>query len=85
MTYINLKGLLIGNPVMNNVDNAMAKNRIQFMIDHDFISERLLSVYHAACMTDFFSPRCEYFKYEFGLLRASLNHYGILCVMCRCV
>lgn len=51
--------------------------RYQYLIDHDFLSERLVSVYHSACDIDFFSPRCEYFKYEFQLMKESLNVYGI--------
>jgi len=58
-----LKGILIGNPIMNHADNSLHKNRIQYMIDQDFISERLLSVYQSSCQIDFFSPRCLYFQY----------------------
>lgn len=69
MKYINLKGILIGNPIMNHLSNSLARMRIQYMIDHDFFSERMLSIYHSACESDFYSPRCEYFKYEFQLLK----------------
>lgn len=34
---------------MNHADNSLTKSKIQFMIDHDFISDRLLSVYKNAC------------------------------------
>lgn len=58
VTYINLKGILIGNPIMNHLNNSLWKMRYQFLIDHDFLSERLVAVYHSACDIDFFSPRC---------------------------
>jgi len=67
---------MIGNAIMNHVDNSLLKNKIQYMIDHDFISERLLSIYHSACQQDFFSPRCQYFNYEFDLLKSNLNKHS---------
>lgn len=61
---------------MNHAGNSLAKNRVQFLIDQGFISERLLAVYQSACHADFFSPRCEYFKYEFDELRRNLNSHS---------
>lgn len=71
-----MKGILIGNPIMNHLNNSLWKMRYQFLIDHDFLSERMVSIYHSACDTDFYSPRCEYFKYEFALMKQNLNRYG---------
>ena len=38
VTYINLKGILIGNPIMSFLNDSLARMRIQYMIDHDFFS-----------------------------------------------
>lgn len=37
VTYINLKGILVGNGVMSH-DISLVKNKIEYMIQHDFIS-----------------------------------------------
>jgi hypothetical protein len=63
---------------MNHVDNSLIKSKIQYMIDHDFISPRLEEVYHTACKADFDSPRCQYFLYEFYIMRDQLNTHGKL-------
>jgi predicted metal-binding protein len=38
------------------------------MIDHNLISSRLEVVYLRACMADFDSPRCRFFRYEVDIL-----------------
>lgn len=38
VTYINLKGILIGNPIINHLENSLYRMRDQFLIDHDLLS-----------------------------------------------
>lgn len=61
--YVNLKGLLIGNGVMNFKDNSLDKSEIEYMWEHDFIDDRLWGIYRESCRKDFHSPRCRYFQY----------------------
>ena len=34
------------------------------MAEHDFIDHRLWNIYQSACMRDFNSPRCKFFRME---------------------
>jgi hypothetical protein len=73
---MNIKGIFVGNGVMNFENNELEKSEIQYMIDHNLISSRLEVVYRQACFTDFDSPRCRFFRYEVDILEAYLNPYG---------
>ena len=44
-TYINLKGILVGNGVMNFEDNSLDKSQIEYMAGHDFLDHRLWEIY----------------------------------------
>lgn len=37
------------------------------MIEHDFVDDRLNTIYRSSCMKDFNSPRCKYFRMELEL------------------
>lgn len=62
---------------MDFTDSSLTKSSIDYMVEHDFISERLINVYKEACSKDFYGPRCRFFRYEFDLLRSYINHYSI--------
>lgn len=61
---INLKGLFIGNGVMDFSDNSLDKSEIEYMYEHDFLDDRLFGIYRSSCLKDFNSPRCQYFQME---------------------
>ena len=75
--YVNLKGIMVGNGVMNFEDHSLDKSAIQYMTDHDLVSNRLKYIYDHACTADFNSPRCRFVKYEVRLLEDYLNRYSI--------
>lgn len=62
--YINLKGIFLGNGVMNFRDNSLDKSEIEYMYEHDFVNQRLWSIYRHSCLKDFNSPRCRYVQME---------------------
>ena len=75
--YINLKGILVGNGVMNFRDNFLDKSEIEYMYEHDFVDQRLWSIYRHSCMRDFSSPRCKYFQLELDKYdEANINPYS---------
>lgn len=46
------------------------------MYEHDFIDERLWSIYRTSCAVDFESPRCKYFQLELERYdEAAVNPY----------
>lgn len=47
------------------------------MIDHQLISNRMSLIYERACKKDFDSPRCQFFRYEFGIYTSYLNPYNV--------
>lgn len=75
---IALKGIMVGNGVMNFEDHSLDKSEIQYMIDHDIVSNRLETIYHQACTADYTSPRCRFVLYELDILEAYLNPYSTL-------
>lgn len=76
LPYIYIKGILVGNGVMNFENNALDKTEIQYMIDHQLISTRMELIYLRACSRDFDSPRCKFFRYEFDIYLAYINQYS---------
>lgn len=77
LPYISIKGILVGNGVMDFTDNSLDKTEIQYMIDHQLISNRMETIYYRACSKDFNSPRCKFFRYEFDVYIAYINQYSI--------
>lgn len=61
---INLKGVLLGNPVLNLLD--LQQNRVEWMISHNLIDPQLLSYWEKSCKVDVDSAGCQYFyqRYE---------------------
>lgn len=55
---------MIGNGVMDFTDNRIQKSSIEYLYGHDFIDDRLWTIYQSSCMKDFDSPRCQYFQTE---------------------
>ncbi len=76
LPYISIKGILVGNGVMDFTDNSLDKSEIQYMIDHQLISNRMETIYTRACSADFSSPRCMFFRYEFDVYLAYINQYS---------
>ena len=61
---------------MNFMDNSLNKSNIEYMIEHDFVDDRLQGIYKDACLRDFDSPRCNYFQYELKLDKDNVNPYS---------
>lgn len=76
LAYISIKGIMVGNGVMDFTDNSLDKTEIQYMLDHQLISSRMETIYERACFSDFDSPRCMFFRYEFDIYRAYINDYS---------
>lgn len=45
LPYISIKGILVGNGVMDFTDNSLDRTEIQYMIDHQLISNRMETIY----------------------------------------
>jgi hypothetical protein len=76
LKYINIAGIFVGNGVMDFTDHSLEKTEIQYMIDHQLISNRMELIYLRACSQDFESPRCKFFRYEFDIYLAYINQYS---------
>lgn len=50
--HINLKGILVGNGVMNFRNGEMEKSTIQYMIDHEFVDPELINYWKTSCRFD---------------------------------
>lgn len=42
------------------------------------MSNRLEDIYKLACTTNFNSPRCHFFRYEFDMTKANVNPYSTI-------
>ena len=49
---VNLKGILIGNGVMDWSDGSLDKNRVEFYFSHNFIDPTLVSYWENSCIKD---------------------------------
>jgi len=56
---INLKGILMGNPVLNL--QGLQENRIEWMQKHNFIDPQLYPYWLRSCKVDPESAGCQYF------------------------
>lgn len=79
LQYINIQGIMVGNGVMSFEDNSLDKSQIDYMIDHQSISNRMELIYRKSCYADFESPRCQFFRYEFDIYNAYINQYSMNC------
>lgn len=48
------------------------------MNEHDFIDDRLWTIYQSSCHRDFNSPRCRYFQYELEMDEDQVNPHSII-------
>lgn len=58
---INLKGILVGNGVMNFQNYHLDKSQAEYMIDHNFADPDTLPIYYTSCQHDPESAGCRYF------------------------
>lgn len=62
---INMKGILVGNGVMDFEGAELEKSSAEYMIDHNFIDPELISYWKTACLIDYESAGCNYFIAEY--------------------
>lgn len=74
--YIHLKGILVGNGVIDFEDNVLDKAQLEFLATHSFIDLRLFDIYQQSCARDWSSPRCKYIQSEFKAIRKTINVYN---------
>lgn len=74
---IPLKGMLIGNGVMDFRDEGLERSRIDYVLQHEFAPPDLEHTYRVACTTDAQSAGCNYFKHRLGTLMDKLNPYNV--------
>ena len=63
-----MKGILVGNGVMNFEDHSLEKSQVQYMIEHNLLSQRIRYIYERACTIDYNSPRCKFTRLEIKVL-----------------
>jgi carboxypeptidase C (cathepsin A) len=66
---INLKGILVGNGVMSFLGGTLESNRIEYLVNQEFVDPDLLPYYRGSCLIDPESAGCQYFKtryYQFN-------------------
>jgi hypothetical protein len=74
---INLKGIMVGNGVMNFKNGELESSSIEFMIDHEFIDVDLVPYYRGSCYVDPESAGCRYFKTRFDENVDEINPYNV--------
>lgn len=74
---INLKGIMVGNGVMDFRNGELEKSSIEYMIDHEFIDLDLVPYYRASCFIDPESAGCRYFNYRYMENVDEINPYNV--------
>ncbi len=64
---INLKGILVGNGVMSFLGGTLESNRIEYLVNQEFVDPDLLPYYRGSCLIDPESAGCQYFKTRYYL------------------
>lgn len=72
-----LKGILIGNGIMDFSDGTLEQNQIDFMISHNFIDPTLEKYWTTSCQTDPQSAGCAFFFKRYDDLLAQVNLQNI--------
>ena len=73
---INLKGILVGNGIMDFRGGELERSSIEFMLDRDFVDPELAPYYKLSCLSDPDSAGCSYFSIEYDEDTAELNPYS---------
>lgn len=73
---INMKGILVGNGVMDFTDGELEISSVQYMLDRDFIDPELVPYFKVSCLTDSDSAGCNYFIKEYEEDTSELNPYS---------
>lgn len=75
---INLKGILIGNGVMDFSNDELDKSRVEYLIDHEFIDPEVLGYWSNSCQVDPDSAGCKYFKFKLFQNIDEINVYSTI-------
>lgn len=70
---------------MNFGHYSLDKSQIQYVQEHDFIDDRLWTIYQSSCARDFNAPRCKYFQYELEMDEDYVNPYSTFYFIPRCI
>ena len=76
-TKINLKGILVGNGVMDFSDNMLEKSQVNYMFSHNFIDPTLDKYWEIACQADPSSAGCAFFFRRYDDILAKVNFHNI--------
>lgn len=76
-TKINMKGILVGNGIMDFTNGELENSQIEYMVDRDFIDPELVNYWKTSCQTDPDSAGCNYFIVEYEEDTSELNPYSI--------
>ena len=72
---INLKGILLGNPVLSLAD--LQANRVEWMVSHNLIDPQLMPYWTRSCKVDPESAGCQYFYERFEDLTYRIDEFNI--------
>lgn len=73
---INLKGLFIGNGVIDFRNDELEKSTVEYMINRDFIDPEVMQYWHNSCQVDEESAGCQYFFSKFEENTDDINPYS---------
>lgn len=72
-----LRGMLIGNGIMDFTDGSLEQSQIDYMIKHDFVDPDLLPYWKTSCKIDPDSAGCRYFIQRFSDNVFEINPYNV--------
>lgn len=76
INHLNLKGILVGNGVMDFRDGELEKSSVDFMMGHEFVDPELINVWKTSCLFDYDSAGCNYFIARYEIDLDDLNPYS---------
>lgn len=80
INHLNLKGILVGNGVMDFRNSELEKSSVEYMIGNEFIDPELINYWKTSCAYDYESAGCNYFISRYELDLDDLNPYSIILI-----
>ena len=74
---INLKGVFIGNGVIDFRNDELEKSQVEYVINRDFVDPEIMQYWHNSCQVDEESAGCQFFYERYSENTEEINPYSI--------
>ena len=73
---MNLKGIFIGNGVIDFRNDELLKSQVEYLVNRDFIDPEIMQYWQNSCQVDEESAGCQFFYERYGENTEEINPYS---------